>query len=64
MIRNMKLNSYLFFLIVFILIDMSTELRILFDHFTFNALYFAFFRHPLSFFIIFSYPYLYKKLSY
>jgi len=39
-----------------------TELRILFDHFTFNSLYFAISKNPLSFFILFSYPYLYKKL--
>jgi len=43
-------------------IVVSTELRILFDHFTFNSLYFAISKHPLSIFILFSYPYLYKKL--
>jgi len=32
-----------------VLIDLSTELRILFDHFTFNSLYFAFAKHPLAF---------------
>ena len=44
------------------LIDLSTEIRILISHFTLNSLYFAFSKHPLSFFILFSYPYLYRKL--
>ena len=38
------------------------ELRILFDHFTFSSLYFAIGKHPLAIFILFSYPYLYKKI--
>jgi len=59
----MKLNYFLILLLSLVLIDLSTELRILFDHFTFNSLYFAFAKHPLAFFILFSYPYLYKKLS-
>jgi len=59
----MKLNYYLIVLFSLVLIDLSTELRILFDHFTFNSLYFAFAKHPLAFFILFSYPYLYKKLN-
>ena len=59
----MKLNYYLILLICLVLIDISTELRILFDHFTLNSLYFAFAKHPLAFFILFSYPYLYKKLN-
>jgi len=46
-----------------VLIDLSTELRILIDHFTFSSLYFAIGKHPLAFFILFSYPYLYKKLN-
>ncbi|KGF89615.1 hypothetical protein EU92_1403 [Prochlorococcus marinus str. MIT 9107] len=50
-------------LLSLVLIDLSTELRILFDHFTFNSLHFAFSRHPLAFFILLSYPYLYKKLN-
>ena len=36
---------------------------IIFDHITFNSLYFAFAKHPLAFFLLFSYPYLYKKLN-
>ncbi len=59
----MKLNYYLILLLSLVLIDLSTELRILFDHFTFNSLYFAFAKHPLAFYILFSYPYLYKKLN-
>jgi len=59
----MKLNYYLIILLSLALIDISTELRILFDHFTFNSLQFAFSKHTLAFFIIFSYPYLYKKLN-
>ncbi|ABB49932.1 conserved hypothetical protein [Prochlorococcus marinus str. MIT 9312] len=59
----MKLNYYLIILLSLVLIDLSTELRILFDHFTFNSLYFALAKHPLAFFILFSYPYLYKKLN-
>ena len=59
----MKLNYYLILLFSLVLIDISTELRILFDHFTFNSLHFAFAKHPLAFFVLFSYPYLYKKLS-
>jgi len=58
----MKLNYYLIILFSLVLIDLSTELRILFDHFTFNSLYFAIGKHPLAFFILISYPYLYKKL--
>jgi len=46
-----------------VLIELSSELRILFDHFTFNSLYFALSSQPLAFFILFSYPYLYKKLN-
>ena len=59
----MKINYYLVLLFAFVLIDISTELRILIDQFTFNSLYFAFSKHPLSFFILFSYPYLYGKLT-
>ena len=59
----MKLNYYLIALLSLVLIDLSTELKILLDHFTFNSLYFAFAKHPLAFFILFSYPYLYKKLK-
>jgi len=42
------------------MIDLSEELKILFDQFTFTSLYYAVAKHPLSFFIIFSYPYLIK----
>ena len=59
----MKLNYYLLILLTLVIIDISTELKILFDYFTFNSLYFAFAKHPLAFFIVFSYPYLYKKLN-
>jgi len=59
----MKLNYYLIILLSLVLIDLSTELRILLDHFTFNSFYFAFSKHPLAFFILLSYPYLYKKLN-
>ncbi len=59
----MKINYYLIFLLSLVLIDLSIELRLIIDHFTFNALYFAFVKHPLAFFILFSYPYLYKKLN-
>ena len=59
----MKLNLYLIFLILFIFIDISNEIKIITDHFTFNALYFAALRHPLSFFIIITFPYLQNKLK-
>ena len=59
----MKINYYLILLLSLVFIDISTDLRILLDHFTFNALYFAFSEHTLAFFILFSYPYLNKKLS-
>ena len=59
----MKINYYLILLISLVLIDLSTELRILFDHFTVNSLYYALGSHPLAFFILFSFPYLYKKLK-
>ena len=59
----MKINYYLILLLSLVFIDLSTELRILLDHFTFNSLYFALGKHPLAFFILFSYPYLYKKLN-
>ncbi len=57
----MKLNFYLLFLLIFILIDMSNEIKIILDHFTFSSLYFAFTSNPLSFFMIFSFPYLKSK---
>tara|TARA_B100000963_G_scaffold232003_1_gene202592 strand:+ start:7594 stop:7779 length:186 start_codon:yes stop_codon:yes gene_type:complete len=59
----MKVNKFLFLLFFFIFYDLSGELKILFDHFTFNALYFAFLRHPLAFFIVVSLPYLIKKVN-
>ncbi len=59
----MQINYYLIILFSLVLIDLSTELKILLDHFTFNSLYFALSKNPLAFFILFSYPYLYKKLS-
>ena len=59
----MKLNIYLILLLSLVLVDLSAELRILFDHFTFISLYFAFAEHTLAFFIFFSYPYLYRKLN-
>ncbi len=59
----MKINYYLILLFSLIVIDLSTEIRILFDHFTLNSLYFALSKHPLSIFILFSYPYLYRKLT-
>ncbi len=59
----MKLNYYLILLFALVMIDLSTELRILFDHFTFSSLHFAFAKHPLGFYILLSYPYLYKKLT-
>ena len=58
----MKLDLYFLFLIIFILIDISDEIKIITDHFTFSALYFSALRHPLSFFIIITFPYLQKKL--
>ena len=58
----MKLNFYLLFLSIFIIIDLSNEIKIILDHFTFSSLYFAFTRHPLSFFMIFSFPYLQMKI--
>jgi len=59
----MKINYYLILLFSLVLIDLTTELRILMDHFTFNSLYFALAKHPLAFFILLSYPYLFKKLN-
>ena len=59
----MKINYYLILLISLVFIDLSTELRLLIDHFTFNSLYFAFAKHPLAFFILFSLPYLFNKIN-
>ena len=59
----MKINYYLIILLSLVFIDLSYELRILFDHITLNSLYFAIAKHPLSIFILFTYPYLYKKLN-
>jgi len=59
----MKLNFYLLFLSIFILLDIKNEIKIISDHFTFSALYYAFLRHPLSFFMIISFPYLQRKLK-
>tara|TARA_Y100001968_G_scaffold331009_1_gene384383 strand:+ start:20819 stop:21001 length:183 start_codon:yes stop_codon:yes gene_type:complete len=58
----MKLDFYLLFLSIFIFIDISDEIKILSDHFTFSGLYYSFARHPLAFFMIISFPYLQKKL--
>jgi len=59
----MKLNRYSYLLLLFIFIDIYSEIKIIFDHFTFHALYFAFLRHPLAFFMIFSFPFLNIKLN-
>ena len=59
----MKLNKYLYLLGIFIFFDLYSEIKIIFDYFTFQALYFAFLRHPLAFFTIFSFPYLNRKLN-
>jgi len=59
----MKLNKYSYLLMIFIFIDVYSEIKIIFDHFTFHALYFAFLRHPLAFFMIFTFPYLNMKLN-
>ncbi len=59
----MKLNKYSYLLLIFIFFDISSEIKIITDHFTFNALYFAFIRHPLAFFMLFSFPYLNNKLN-
>ena len=59
----MKLNRYLYFLFILIIIDLRIELKILIDHFTFSSLYFAFLRHPLAFFMLLSIPLLNKRLK-
>ena len=59
----MKVNKFLFLLIFFIIFELSGEFKILVDHFTFNALYFAFIRHPLAFFMVASLPYVIKKMN-
>ena len=59
----MKKNNYLISLLFFLFFDMATEIKIIFDHLTFSSLYYAFIRHPLSFFIILSFPYLRKNLN-
>ncbi len=59
----MKINNYSFLLIIFILFDIYSEIRIILGHFTFSSLYFAFVRHPLAFFMIFTFPYLNMKLN-
>jgi len=59
----MKLNKYTYFLILFIFFDVYYEIMIILGHFTLNALYFAFLRHPLAFFMIFTFPYLNMKLN-
>jgi len=59
----MKLNKYSYFLIIFIIFDVYSEIRIIIDHFTFQAFYFAFVRHPLASFMILTFPYLNMKLN-
>ena len=59
----MKFNRYSYLLLLFIFFDIFTEIKIIFDHFTFHALYYAFLRHPLAFFMIFSFPFLNMKLN-
>ncbi len=59
----MKKNKFLFFLIMFLFIDLSNEIKIIFDYLTLSSLYHAFLRHPLSFFMILSFPYLRKNLN-
>ena len=59
----MKLNNYLFFLLIFIFIDISNDLKILIDDFTFISLYFTLIYNPLSIFLILTFPYLQKRLN-
>ena len=59
----MKLNNYLYFLMTFIFFDIYSEIKIIFGHFTYHSLYFAFQRHPLAFFMIITLPYLNMKLN-
>ena len=59
----MKINNYSFLLIIFILFDIYSEIRIILGHFTFYSLYFAFVRHPLAFYMMLTLPYLNKKLN-
>jgi len=59
----MKLNRYSYLLAIFIFIDLYAEIKIIIDQFTFHALYFAFLRHPLAFFMIFTFPYVNIKLN-
>ncbi len=58
----MNKNLYLFLVAIFIYIDLSNEFKIIIGHFTFNSLYFAISKHPLSFFMILSFPYLRNRL--
>ena len=59
----MKLNVYLIFLVILIFIDISNEIKIILDHFTFNSIYFAISRHPVSFYLLLTFPYLSKKIK-
>lgn len=47
----------------FIFFDIYSEIKIIFGHFTYHSLYFAFQRHPLAFFMIITLPYLNMKLN-
>tara|TARA_B100000575_G_C22539346_1_gene346347 strand:+ start:209 stop:409 length:201 start_codon:yes stop_codon:yes gene_type:complete len=60
---KMKKNNYLFFLLIFLFFDLSNEIKIIFDYLTLSSLYYAFLRHPLSFFMILSFPYLRRNLN-
>jgi len=60
---KMKKNNYLFFLLIFLFFDLSNEIKIIFDYLTLSSLYYAFLRHPLSFFLIISFPYLSRNLN-
>jgi len=59
----MRKNNFLFFLLIFLFFDLSNEIKIIFDYLTISSLYYAFLRHPLSFFMILSFPYLRKNLN-
>ena len=59
-IRLIKKKSIPIGLFLFALIDLRTEIRILFDHFTLTSLAYSIKHHPLAILVIICTPLLFK----
>ncbi len=59
----LKYNWLQLFLIILSVYDLRIDLRILLDFFTFSTLFYTISEHPLAITILFSSPYLLKKIN-